>query len=214
MPSVTLLELKNQIYARLDGNALLYPVPDVVSAINEQIVMVNWATGFLQSTQAINSIRNRVWYSIPSGILIPLRVQFEDRVLEPVDYENMGCRVPNWTAITNIEALSVTANWIPLGFKFFGIYPVDAVGGALMRITGVTQPTPLVLDSDTIALTNEYADMIVALSSQVLQLRESAVMFGQASLQYQEYLAKLKRLKAWRAMQMPVYFVQKAEAQR
>lgn len=214
MPAITLGDLEFRVYSRLDGNTSLYTAAEVIGAINEQIAMVNWATGIIQNSATIYSVSNRVWYWTPAPILIPLRVQFEDRVLEPVDYDTIGCGVPRWTKITTAETQSPPANWVPVGFRIFGIHPADASGGALIQVTGVAAPPVLSLSTDSISISNEYADTISALAAQVLQLKESAVTFAQASLYYQDYLAKLKRLRAWRAMQMPVYFVQKAEAQR
>ena len=210
MPLLTLQSLVDRTYARVDANALLYPLPEVVSAINEALIVLNLQTGFIQTTVQVPgwSQVNRVWYDVPDGIVIPTRVQFEFNYLNPANLNGIGQQYPNWISDTTGTTGMPVTYWVKAGLKKFAIYPADSLGGQDIRVTGVAEPTPLVAMSDTVPLPNEYISAFDLLASHTLMLKESSVMFSHASLDFQGYMRIMKKAAIWRGMVQPRYFVE------
>ena len=213
MPSLTLSQLQVRVLGRLDNNTALYTPDELTYAINEAIFCLNTATGFLNIAVALPFVTdpNRVWYDVPSPIFIPLRVQYEDKYLEPLSPQQIGSTVPNWTALnTALTGLHVQ-NWIPAGLTKFGIYPADAVGGNQLSVTGIQSPTPLVDPSDTVQFPNEILIAFDLLAAHSLQLKESEEEFAASSDYYKAYLTQIKKLTLWRSFISPRYYNSRAQ---
>jgi hypothetical protein len=210
MPLLTLADLQNRVYSRLDQNSLLYPISQLNDAINEAIQVLNLQTGFIQTTVQIPgwSQQNRVWYDVPSPIVIPLRCQFEGSYLQPATLNGIGRQYPNWTSDTTSNTGLPVTYWIPAGLGLFAIYPADALGGQDLRMTGVQIPPTLVNLSDTVPIPNEYVSAFDLLAVHTLQLKESSEMFAQSSLDYQAFMRVMKKASIWRGMIQPRYFIE------
>ena len=185
----------------------------VVDAVNEAIQILNLQTGFIQTTVQVPGYSqiNRVWYDTPTGIIIPLRVQFDVNYLQSATLNGIGRIYPNWTIDTTaLTGLPVTY-WIPAGLKKFAIYPADSLGGYSIYVTGVQEPVPLVNLTDVVPMPNECVSAFDLLASHTLQLKESSALFAQSSNDYQGYMRMMKRMAIWRGMVQPRYFVSEAQ---
>lgn len=209
MPSQTLAQLQSRVWDRLDSNTLLYTSQNVTDAVNECIRVVNAATGFMQGTIQVPNLSQagRIWYDVPTGILVPLRCQFESSWLQRFFPNQIGMAYSNWTQDSTANTGLPVSCWVPLGFQKFAIWPADSIGGSPIFITGVLEPTQLVNPNDVINMPVEYTDCIVNLSSQVLCLKETGMLFKQSSLWYQQYLSQIKKMTIWRSAIMPAYYV-------
>lgn len=210
MPLVTLAQLQSRVYTRLDQNTLLYTQQNVTDAINECIRVVNLATGFLQITAQVPNLSqsNRVFYDVPAGILVPMRVQFESGYLTKYFPNAIGMSYATWTQDNTANTGLPVSEWIPTGFSKFAIHPADSIGGSPIFVTGIAEPVQLVNQSDTTLIPVEYSDCIINLAAQILCLKETGALFKQSSLYYQQYLSLMKKLTIWRGMIMPRYYVE------
>src|SRR6185295_14476337 len=131
MPNVTLADMQDRVYNRLDRNSQLYPVDQVTYYINEALRVLNLFTGFLQTSVPVPtlSVANRVWYDTPSPILIPLKVQFEGTYLHKYSLTKLGQLHPRWTAENTYNTGCGVTRWTPAGLTKFGIHPADSLGG-------------------------------------------------------------------------------------
>lgn len=208
MPSVTLGSLVSRVYQYLENNTLFYTRDDVVSAVNEAVRTLNLFTGFLQSSAPMMlTVKNRVFYDVPSTILLLQRVKFRGRYLEPVGLTAYSNTEPNWMlARTTTRNIPVTY-WIPIGMTRFALSPADGIGGGQMILTGVTEPTPLVTDDQVMQFPNEYDTTVIELAKHTVQLDEGGVIFAQAATGYQDFLSDEKKLSLFRALKMPSYYV-------
>jgi len=196
----------------LDSNTLLYTAANLTDAINECLRVVNIATGFAQTTVQIPGLsqENRIFYDIPTGpgnILIPMRCQFESGYLYKYFPNAIGKAFAAWVTDTTASTGMPVSHWIPLGLKKFAIHPADSIGGSPIFITGVQELVPLVNLTDTVPIPNEYSDLIVNLSAQVLTLKETGALFKQSAAYYQVYLSQIKKLLLWRSAIMPRFFI-------
>lgn len=214
MPLLTLQALVDRVYARLDGNSLLYSLPIVIDKINEAIQLMNLQTGFIQATVLVSggSQANRVWYNTPAGIVIPTRVQYGYNYLQPATLNGIGQSYPNWISDTTANTGLPVSYWVKAGLNKFGIYPADVLGGEDIRVTGVAEPAPLVNLTDAVPMPNEYVSAFDLLASHTLQLKESSTMFAQSSLDFQAYIRIVKKAGIWRGMIQPRYFVEAQQA--
>src|SRR5579864_9307972 len=114
MPTLTLQDLSNRIYARLDNNSQLYTQTEVTNAANESIRVLNLLTGFLSSTVQVTTVANRHFYDVPSPILLVTRVQFENSYLQPYGSNELGRAYPSWTIDTTLSTAMPVTNWIPI----------------------------------------------------------------------------------------------------
>ena len=210
MPLLTLNDLVARVYARLDGNTLLYGLARIVEQINESLQLLNLQTGFIQTTILVSggSQANRVWYDTPEGIVIPTRVQYGHNYLQPATLNGIGQTYPNWISDTTANTGLPVSYWVKAGLNKFGLYPADALGGEDIRVTGVAEPTPLVNMTDAVPMPNEYVSAFDLLASHTLQLKESSAMFAQSSLDFQGYMRVMKKAGMWRGMIQPRYFVE------
>jgi hypothetical protein len=204
MPTVTLASLKYNVYNKLQQNDKLYSAQEVVDSINESIRVTNLFSGYIQGSATTLSIGNRVWYSMPSGILFPLKIQYEGHLLQPQSIRAIGQANPRWVQQTTTSLGSPPSYWIPNGVDLFAIYPADSIGGGMLTVTGVVEPQPLVADTDTLVLPNEYSDLIVDLSTHNIQLKESGQLTQQSVVWYQSFLAKMVLLSIWKGLTQPV----------
>jgi hypothetical protein len=209
MPSVTLAQLTTRVYDRLDGNSLLYTQANITDALNECIRVTNANIGWLQATIQVPGLSQpgRVFYDVPAGILVPMRVQFEDAYLQKFFLNSIGKACSTWVTDTTATTGMPVSSWVPMGFSKFAIHPADSQGGSPIIVTGIAEPAPLVNRADIIPIPNEFSDLIVNLSAQVLTLKETGALFKQSSLWYQQYMSLMKKYMLWRTMIMPRYFV-------
>lgn len=219
MPSFTLADLSNRVLDRLDQNVALYTQPEVNSAINEAIRVLNLACGFLQVTVLIagSSVANRFWYDVPFGpgnIVIPLRVQYEQTYLRKYNLNEIGRAYPQWLTETTATTGQPVQHFIPFGIRKFAIHPADAVGGGDLSVTGVQEPIPLVNPTDVVQWPNEVTPAFDALAAHTLMLKEGGAIFSAATADYQQYIRIMKKLTIWKGMVWPSWFVPEGQQVR
>ena len=210
MPTVTLSQLQSRVYSRLDNNALLYTASEVTAAINEQIRVINLITGYIQTSVLVpgSSRPNQQWYNVPAGILVPLRVQFEQTVLEKYSLTNMGMIAPNWLTENTANTGAPVSHWTSVGLQKFAIHPADSVGGNDILVTGIAEPVLLVSGSDTISFPNEYAEALEDMAVVTLVMKESGTIFTQASVMYQKFISKMKQFQRFENLRWPAYWIE------
>lgn len=209
MPNITLGDLVDRCYQDLDNNTLLYPKLEVISYINESIFVINNITGMLQHQVVMDvaSQANRVWYDVPSNILIPFKLEYDGRyLLSRMSLTKIGQLYPYWLTERTATIGSPVARWVPVGLTKFGLHPADSRGGAQMRITGIKVPTLLVNDADLLPFPNEYADAVEDLTVMSIQLKE--IMPIQQAMQqvYPRFIDKMQSQSKWRNVMQPAYY--------
>lgn len=210
MPTFTLSALQGLVYDGLDGNNLLYPTAQVTSVLNEVLRKVNLLTGFSQDTIAVpgSTVANQLLYSTPPGILVPLKVYYEEQELEKYSLRQLSERYRNWAVDLNTWEGQV-ARWFTLGLTTFGIHPLDTIGGGLLEVQGITPFTPLSLPGDFVNLNDELCEILVKYCRGRLMIKETGGPFEQAGLVYQEFIRSMKAMTIWTEMQWPAYFLEK-----
>lgn len=208
MPLLTLGDLDARVLARVDNNTELYPTSVRYAAINEAIRIVNLLTGTQQTSVPLTSIADRLFYDVPSGILIPLRVSFERTFLEPTTVDCIGRSNRNWTQATTLNTASPVSLWVKFGLRKFAIWPADGAGGGQILVTGVAEPTLLTQPTDTINWNNGIISVFENYVLTVLQLKESRETFQEAMLGLPAFQQMMQKLTIWRGMQQPMYRTQ------
>jgi hypothetical protein len=203
MPSVTLSQLQSRVYSRIDNNTALYTAAELTSAINESIRTTNLVTGYTQTSTSISSVANQVWYSIPTGILVPIRLQFAGTFIERVSVNNIGNNSPNWQMHTTTNVGYPVSQWVTSGLTNFAIHPADSIGGNSIVITGIVEPTLLVSSGDTISIPDEYSEVLEDLSVVALVLKEGGKSFGDILMLRDKAMEKLKKFVRWQTERQP-----------
>jgi hypothetical protein len=207
----TLFQLQQFALDTVEGNSLFYTYPELTYAINEAIRTINLVTGFLRGTATIpgNSVAGQLLYNTPPSILFPMRVQFEKRMLDPVSLDRIGNDYATWATDTT-NKLGNVQRWIPFGTQMFAIHPIDSIGGGVIYVTGVLEPTLLVNGSDSVSLEDEFVDLIVTFCRARLPLKEGGAVFASASRSQQDFYRKLKTKKMIEGLKFPQYFTKMA----
>jgi hypothetical protein len=203
MPSISLSELQSSIYTRLDNNTNLYLAAELTSAINESIRSANLFTGYIQGTSSISSVTNQVWYTVPNGVLVPLRLTFAGPFLEKTSLEKLSNYNPNWQLDTTRNTGIPVVQWVTSGLWNFAIHPADSIGSNTMLLTSVLEPTLLVDSGDTIQVPNEYAEAIEELSVVALVLKEGGKSFADILMLRQKAMDTLKKFRRWQTERQP-----------
>lgn len=191
MPIVTLGELIQQAYDRVENNRAFYPREEVVDIINEGICVFNLFTAFLQETVELPglTVAGRVFYAVPPPIIIPIRIQYEGRLLEPYALSNIDQAVPDWLKHNSNSEGYPPQQWVPIGIDKFALYPADAEGGRSVQVTGVIEPPPLVEDDDEMIFPVEIGNTFSDYCAHALQLDEGGATFKTSELIYKSFLS-------------------------
>lgn len=213
MPVVTLGDLKNSVYARVEGNDAFYPQEEVIDAINDGIRTLNLLTGFLQATQTFTTVAGQGVYDTPSGILIPQRVSFNGRYLSKVPIQKACESSRKWISETTAELGRPVEYWVPIGINKIALVPIDAAGGNTVSVTGVAEPAALNDDSDTIAYPSEFGDVIAEYATHILMMKAGGLMSKGAMTFYQSFVKRVADLKRYRAKIQPAFRIE-AEIQQ
>ena len=76
-----------------------------------------------------------------------------------------------------------------------------------MLVTGVAEPTPLVLDADTISVPNDFANDVVDLTSSVLPVREGGRVFTTAVANiFSAFINEMKTKAAYANLAYPDFY--------
>lgn len=202
MPSITLAQMRTQVYHRVEENTLFYPVSDVDDAINEGLRILNCWTGWYQQTVGFPqlSIPKRFFYDIPSPIIIPLNVKWDRKGLDKSSLTD-ACMTTR-EVLTRTSAVDGPPRyWVPLGLRKLAIIPADATGGRYMEVTGIANPPKLANASDSFSLSDEYTDAIEDGAFMALVLKEGGKILADALRSvYPGWRAKLMELRRWQTM--------------
>lgn len=202
MPTVTLAQMRTQVYHRLEENVLLYGQSEVDDAINEQLRVLNCWTGWYQQTVGFTqlSIPKRFFYDIPAPIVIPLNVKWDRKGLDKSSLTDAVMTTRD--VLTRTSAVDGPPRyWVPLGLRKIAMIPADAVGGRYMEVTGIADPPKLVNASDSFSLSDEYTDAIEDGSFISLVLKEGGKILADALRSvYPQYKAKLMELRRWQTL--------------
>lgn len=211
MPTFTLSQLEQRIWDSLDNNSGQYPEPQLRLVVNEGLRRLNLLTGFNQATVSVSggSVANRLEYSTPAGIMIPMRLDYNGRELNRMSFRRLVQKRIDWATKTN--ASGPVSDWATISLTRFVICPIDAVGGSVLDMTGVAPITPLVNSGDPVTLDDAFADLLVDYGRMRAPLKEGGATFANASIAYQAMVKKLKTMTIWSGMAFPQYWLLKSE---
>ena len=207
MPLFVANDLDQMVLSTVEGNGTLYTFQERYDAINEAVRIINLHTGYLHTSITFASIAGRSIYNTPSGILIPLRLEFNGRYLHPSGVDMLNHSYPEWMKDTTTSLGSPVARWARWGLTKLVVHPSDGVGGQSMVLYGIDEPPLLVNPTDVIPMNDEMADEIKDYAGHILPMKEGGAIFSAASLYYQEFIRKRKLTARWKQMTWPSYFV-------
>lgn len=207
---LTLQDLIDRTYARLDNNQALYTRQEVIACINEAVKTLNLIVGFQQISKVLTTQSRRIWYNIPNEIVFPLRVKIENTYLQPSSMLSIGRTHPQWVTENTYNTQSQVSSWVRFGFRKIAIHPADFSGGKQLTITGVAEPPLLVAPSDTIQFSNDIMSAFDLYTSSTICLKESSKEFSMQSSAYQDFLRLAKRLTVWKSWVAPRYYINEA----
>lgn len=211
MPTVTLLQLKDAVYAKIDNNSLFYTTSEVTWAINEGIKLGNLFCGWISKTEAVLSggvtIADRHIYRVPESIVIPQKVVFEGKELDKVGLFQLFRYWPEWMRDTTATTGYPVNRWSPYAFNRIAIHPADAVGGGYLEITGIANPDDLVNDTDTITLPKAAVTAIADYSAHVVQCKLGSVPLTQSMPMYRTFEQLIKQNRIWSRYKHPNFWL-------
>lgn len=175
---VDLKELRQLVYDRLEQNSVFYEVEEVDYALNEAVAVFNLGSRLLQATYNFTSRANRVIYDVPREILLPTRVDWEKKTLEPWGLTEVSQASPDWLKQTTAQSNAEPAHWISIGNNKLAIHPADSYGGRVVSVTGVIEPVRMVNASDPLALPGMYSNSLADYATHVLVMDEGGVGFS------------------------------------
>lgn len=210
MATLTLGFLKDQVLSRLENNDQMFQSDELTDAINEAICISNMLCGWYQSTipiSTLTTIADRHIYDTPNGIIFPIRVTFEDQVLE---VSNLFAIINDWPSFLR-DTTSNTGNqvsrWVPLGLTKFAIHPADSVGGGSLMVTGISEPDTLTDDEDQIHIPKEGITTVCDYAAHIVQCKLQGTPFMQSLGMFRNFQALIGLGKYWNTYRQPnMYF--------
>ncbi len=214
MPDWTLAQLDELVLDRLEGNDLLYSLPERVAVINEAVRICNLFSGFNAITVELPgfTVAGQLLYAVPAPIIFPTRVAFEGRDLDKTGLKLAAMTYRSFCSDTT-DTYGPVARWIPIGINVFAIHPIDSIGGNNLTVTGVAEPDQLVNPEDIVQLDDEFVTLIADYGGHRLCLKETGKTFADSSVLIQAFWREMKTLKRWSTFKAPRYFVQVQEPQ-
>jgi hypothetical protein len=216
MATLTLSNFRTAVYDRLEQNTRFYTSAEITRCCNDAVRTLNIFTGFITGSATFVARANCHIYNTPPTILVPTRVQFDGRDLEPIPLKDLIQHSPRWLQETTTN-FGPVSTWSAVGLHLarkLVIHPASANGGALVKVFGVTEPTELVDADDEITLPTEYADILYALAAHEAMMKCGGVVARDAMLLYTQFLKRMTSLKRFQAKVNPRFWVeaeQKAE---
>lgn len=201
MPRVTLAQMQERVWNRVEVNTLLYPSAEVTRAINSAVKTLNNWTGFFQQTVPLPtlSVVGRVIYEVPSPIFVPLNVRFERRSLEKSSL-NSAC----YSTANILTRGGIPRYWVPLGLRKFTMTPIDTIGGRYLECTGICDPPRLVNATDSLALSDEYTQAVEDGAFMSLITKEGGKILADAMRTVLPmWKERMRELARWDAMKNP-----------
>lgn len=219
MPSVTLGEILANVWSRLDNNQLLYPRQDLVDECNDAVRVINLLTGAIQTsiqlfTGQVNTDPGnpplsapQLVYVVPDPIIFPTSVQYEGRELSGMSLNALASQYRSWATDVSYPGGRPVKDWAPIGLDKFVLHPMDGQGGRSLIVTGVCEPTEMVLDTDLFPLPNDDSDTVEDLVGSVLPIREGGHIFAAAVAElYTAFISKMRVKSAYTNLKFPTYF--------
>jgi hypothetical protein len=207
MALTTLASLKSRVYDRLEGNSRFYQSAEIVAHINDAVRVVNLFTGFVESSATLLAQDQRLIYDAPPSILCLLKVTFDGRDLDPVTFGSLCHSSPRWMKETTRTNSSSVETWTPVGLRKFIIHPGPHTGGALVTITGVSEPTEMSENTDTLLITDEFQDLVVDHAAHVAMIKCGGAVATDAMFQYKKFLRRMKELSRFKGKVAPNFWI-------
>lgn len=206
MPLFTLADLRVKALGRVDDNTALYRNPEIDFVINEAIRIVAIATGFYRLTVQLPgySQANKRVYAVPPDIIIPSELYFEGRRLRKLSLKRLARTRRTFLTDTTAGRGAVDF-WAPIGNTWFTITPIDSIGGRDMTMVGIGEPPLLTDPNATMALENEYVDLISEYCTHRLPLKEGGKIFADGSISLNTFYDKLKERGKYERLKFPRY---------
>jgi hypothetical protein len=195
MPKLTLEDIKDQVYSKLEENRDMYQEDEVRDAINEAYRIMNLFCGWVNATVPISStytIAGRVVYDVPYKIAIPQKVSFEGQALEKVALSVAALNLPKFLREFTADTGQNVSRWIPIGIRAFAINPADSVGGGRLEVTGIANPVLMYNDADTVIIPKEGVNAVVDYAAHSVQCKLQGVPFMQSLSLYRSFEELLK----------------------
>lgn len=204
MPTVSLATLESRVWDLLDDNQLEFPEIEVRSILNEGLARLNCLVGFAQDTLSVPgfSVANQLLYTVPTGIMIPIRVYFEAYELKRFSLRRLARKYQQWAVETTATAGPVV-HWAPIGLQQFVLHPIDAVGGQLVEVSGITSVTALVNPGDVLDLEDNWVDCLILYARSRALLKEGGKSFQDSLAAYQKAAKQIRSQVVWRSMIWP-----------
>lgn len=205
MPTFTLGDLVSRVLARLDNNSQLYTTPEITAVINEAQVVSNILIGYYQGPVVMPgwSQAGARWYNTPPGMLIPSKIQWEGRYLQPTGINALGRSHRTWSTDTTANTGYPVSGWVRWGLNKFAVWPADSLGGAQIVVSGILEPVPLVNPTDTVTWSSDVVNCFDVYTAHVLQMKESDAIFRQATGDFSAWRGMIKRLTWIQGMKQP-----------
>jgi hypothetical protein len=217
MPRLTLGFLKEQTLARLEDNNELFQDDELTDAINEAISVANLLCGWFQGTYPVSTsvtVAGRHIYDTPKEIIFPMRVTFENQVLEPSPMPSMMNDWPDFLKDTTATLGMQVSRWVPLGITKFAIHPADSVGGGSLLVTGISEPDVLVEDSDLIYIPKEAVTTVCDYAAHIVQCKLQGVPFSQSLAMFGNFQTLVNLYKYWNSYKQPTMYLDQQKPTR
>ena len=209
MPSYTLTQLSSLLYDQLDGNTGLYPQAQVTDVLNNAVRKINFLTGSVENLAPMLTQGNQLVYPMVARMIFPIKLYVEGIELEKYSLNQLGTQFRNWATDSTASA-GPMARWCPIGTTQFVIHPMDAVGGRLIEVNGVSTVTPMVGPNDTVDLDDDQVPTLIDYARGRVMLKLGGKPFASASISYQRFINEVRDMVIWESYIFPAYFIQKA----
>jgi hypothetical protein len=186
----------------------MFPQAQVTQVLNNAVKKINFLTGIVEELLPMVTQGNQLVYPMAAGMIFPLKLYVEGIELEKYSLNQLGTQFRNWATDTTASA-GPMARWAPIGIDQFVIHPMDAVGGRLIEVNGVSTITPMVNPGDTVDLDDDQVPTLIDYCRGRIMMKLGGKPFASASVSYQRFINEIRDMVIWEGLVFPQYFVAK-----
>jgi hypothetical protein len=210
MATLRLDTARTSVYDRLEQNTRFWTSTEITRHFNNAVKVLNIFTGFVTGKATMIARAGCHIYRTPLSILVPTRVRFDGRDLEPLPFKDLLEANSRWIQETTSDSGPV-ATWSGVGLHLgrkIVIHPAPTTGGAIIEVYGIKEPDVLANDSDTITLPTEYADILYTLAAHEAKMKCGGAVARDAMFDYQQFLKRMSSLKRFQSKVNPRFWIE------
>lgn len=202
------------VLGKLENNDSLFLRDQIRRQLNLSMQATNLILGWNQLTFGQITVAGRVCYDVNPSLIFVTRAVLEGKAL---DFSYLGSLISDvqnvWKATTATENTQ-TSTWAFVGFRKILIYPADAIGGRLLQVSGVAEPSLFTSESATVNVQSSIMNSVIDHATHSIQVKLTGKPFDDSMAFMEMFQDTIQNSTIWNIKNQPLLSNQFKEERR